>query len=119
MRCDHARRLASPQTRHGAARVRWDRLGRVAMCLVALALVYLYVSAGMRMLSTWSQARGDSAAVAALERENALLTREHEALGRRGTLEEEARRLGMSKARTSCSTSSAACPTTEEPRARC
>ena len=80
-----------------APRVRWDRIGRVAMALVALALFYLYVSAGVRMLSTLGQARGDSAAVATLERENALLTREHEALGRRNTLEEEARRLGMSK----------------------
>jgi cell division protein FtsB len=80
-----------------AARVRWDRLGRIAIGLVALALVYLYVSAGIRMLSTWSQARGDSAAVATLERENAQLTREHDALGRRGTLEEEARELDMSK----------------------
>ncbi len=73
--------------------MRWDRLGRVAMALVALALVYLYVSAGVHMLSTWNQARGDSAAVVGLERENTLLTREHEALGRRGTLEEEARKL--------------------------
>jgi len=67
------------------------------MALVALALVYLYVSAGIRMLSTWGQARADSAAVAALERENTLLMHEHEALGRRGTLEEEARRLDMAK----------------------
>ncbi len=77
------------------ARVRWDRLGRLAMALVALALVYLYLSAGVRMLSTWQQARGDSATVVALEHENVRLAREHEALGRRGTLEDEARLLGM------------------------
>lgn len=67
------------------------------MAFVALALLYLYVSAGVRMLSTVGQARSDSAAVVALEQENARLTREHAALGRRNTLEEEARRLGMSK----------------------
>jgi len=67
------------------------------MALVAVALLYLYVSAGVRVLSTIGQARSDSAAVAALERENAQLTREHAALGRRNTLEEEARRLGMRK----------------------
>jgi cell division protein FtsB len=82
---------------NAAARVRWDRVGRVAMALVAIALFYLYVSAGVRMLSTIGQARSDSGAVAALQRENVLLTREHAALGRRNTLEEEARRLGMSK----------------------
>ncbi|HXW59521.1 MAG TPA: hypothetical protein VEJ23_08600, partial [Solirubrobacteraceae bacterium] len=87
---------ARPAQTFGAlARVRWDRLGRVAMALVAVALLYLYVSAGVRVLSTIGQARSDSAAVAALERENAQLTREHAALGRRNTLEEEARRLGM------------------------
>jgi cell division protein FtsB len=93
------RRSRSPASRRtfAAGRVRWDRLGRVAMALVALALLYLYVSAGVRMLSTIGQARSDSGAVAALERENVLLTREHEALGRRNTLEEEARKLGMSK----------------------
>jgi hypothetical protein len=80
-----------------AARVRWDRLGRLAMGLVVLALVYLYLSAGLRMLSTVGQARHDSAAVVALEHENVQLSRQHEALMRRGTLEDEARGLGMTK----------------------
>ena len=75
--------------------MRWDRLGRVAMLLVGAALVYLYLSAGIRMLSTWRQARGDGAAVAAMAREHVKLVRQHEVLGRRGTLEVEARQLGM------------------------
>jgi hypothetical protein len=79
------------------ARVRWDRLGRVAMMFVLAALFYLYLSAGIHMLSTWRQARSDSAAVVRMERENKLLVRQHETLGRRGTLEAEARRLGMMK----------------------
>ena len=75
--------------------VRWDRVGRVAMLFVLAALVYLYLSAGIHTLATWRQARTDSAAVAALEREHKLLMRQHEALGNRSTLEAEARRLGM------------------------
>ncbi len=67
------------------------------MLFVAAALLYLYLSAGIHMLSTWSQSRHDSATVAAMERENVVLKRQHEVLGRRGTLEEEARRLGMIK----------------------
>jgi hypothetical protein len=67
------------------------------MGLVGVALVYLYLSAGIHMLSTWGQARHDSATVAALEREHRTLSHEHEVLGRQGTLEEEARRLGMMK----------------------
>jgi hypothetical protein len=75
--------------------VRWDRLGRLVMLFVLAALLYLYLSAGIRMFSTWGQARRDSAAVAAMEREHAMLVRQHEALGRQGTVEAEARRLGM------------------------
>src|ERR1700684_4713547 len=78
-----------------AARVRWDRVGRVAMLCVLVALVYLYASAGVHMLSTWRQSRRDWAAVGAMEREHRQLALQHEALGTQGTLETEARRLGM------------------------
>jgi hypothetical protein len=79
-------------------RVRWDRLGRITMLCVLVVLLYLYVSAGIRLFSTWREARSDSAQVSALEHEHVLLLRRHEALRRRGTVEEEARRLGMMKA---------------------
>ncbi len=77
------------------ARVRWDRLGRVAMLCLLVALAYLYVSAGIRIYSTYREARSDSAQLAALEHEHVQLQHQHESLGRRGTVEEEARRLGM------------------------
>lgn len=77
------------------SRVRWDRLGRVAMLCVLAALAYLYASAGVHMLSTWREARHESAAVAALEREHRQLLRRRRALTAAGTLETEARRLGM------------------------
>ncbi|MGO9321010.1 MAG: FtsB family cell division protein [Solirubrobacteraceae bacterium] len=78
-------------------RVRWDRLGRVAMLCVLVALLYLYASAGVHMLSTWRQSRHDSAAVAAMEREHIALVHQREALTGAGTLETEARQLGMMK----------------------
>jgi len=67
------------------------------MLFVLGALLYLYLSAGMHMLSTWSQDRTDSAKVSALQREHTVLVRQHESLGSQGTLEAEARRLGMMK----------------------
>ncbi len=79
------------------ARVRWDRLGRVAMLGVLVALLYLYASAGVHMLSTWRQSRHDNAAVASMEREHGALVRQREGLTRAGTLETEARQLGMIK----------------------
>jgi hypothetical protein len=78
-------------------RVRWDRLGRLAMLFVLAALLYLYLSAGMRMLSTWQQSRHDKATVAAMEREHSALVRQRESLGRQGTTETQARKLGMKK----------------------
>jgi hypothetical protein len=80
-----------------AGGVRWDRLGRLALLCVLAALLYLYVSAGIHMLSKWLQDRRARAAVVSLQHEHALLVQQHEALGRQATLEAEARRLGMIK----------------------
>jgi hypothetical protein len=69
------------------------------MLFVLAALLYLYLSAGIHMLSTWGQSRHDRATVAAMQHEHGALVRQRETLGRRGTLEAEARQLGMKKAR--------------------
>jgi cell division protein FtsL len=91
-------RRASPARAGTAPRVHWNRLGRMAMLVVLAALLYLYLSAGLHMFSTWGQARHDKATVASLEREHRALARQHEALGRQNTVEAEARQLGMKKA---------------------
>ncbi len=88
---------AAATTTLGIRRVRWDRLGRVAMLCVLAALVYLYISAGVHMLSTWHQSRRDSAVVATMEREHRSLLSQRAALTAPGTLETEARQLGMMK----------------------
>ena len=94
-----AARRERPAARIGltGAGVRWDRLGRLALLCVLVALLYLYLSAGIHMLSKWFQDRRATAAVTALRHEHALLARQHEALGRPATLEAEARQLGMIK----------------------
>jgi cell division protein FtsB len=66
------------------------------LCVLAV-LVYLYVSAGVRMFSTWRQSGRDSATVASLEAEHRALLHEHNELSSTSTLEAEARRLGMMK----------------------
>ena len=65
-----------------AAGVRWDRVGRVAMLCVLVALACLYLSAGIHMFTTWRQSAHDSAAVAAMQREHARLVRQHEVLSK-------------------------------------
>jgi cell division protein FtsB len=106
--------VSATSTLHGAARggsrrssaarrrapaavtgVRWDRIGRLALLFVLLALIYLYASAGVRMLSTWQQSRHDRAVVASLEHEHAQLQRQHEDLSGPGASDAQARQLGM------------------------
>jgi cell division protein FtsB len=69
----------------------------MAMLCVLAALVYLYASAGVHMLSTWRESRQANATVATLEREHRALEQQREALTAAGTLETEARQLGMMK----------------------
>src|SRR6202043_1029514 len=80
-----------------AERVRWDRVGRVALLFVLAALLYLYVSAGVRIFSTYRQERADRAAASALAREYAALEQRHRTLSEQSTVEAEARRLGMAR----------------------
>jgi cell division protein FtsB len=76
-------------------RVRWDRLGALALLCVLVALAYLYASAGLHMLSTLHQSRHDNATVAAMEREHRALLRQHQSLSGQAALEAHARKLGM------------------------
>ena len=53
-----------------AARIRWDRLGRVALLLVLVGVIALYVNPLRSYLSTWQEAKSRRAEVAELQREN-------------------------------------------------
>ncbi|HEY0517794.1 MAG TPA: hypothetical protein VGD00_11780 [Solirubrobacteraceae bacterium] len=91
-----SRRTGSPSPgARAVARVRWDRVGRIAMLCVLLSLVLLYLSTGFHMLSTWKQSRRDHTIVSRLEHEHTQLVREHNMLSSQSTLEREARQLGM------------------------
>jgi cell division protein FtsB len=62
---------------------------------VMVAIVYLYSSAGVRLFSAWGESRRDNAQARALERQNEVLRQQHAALASPGTVQAEARRLGM------------------------
>ena len=86
---------AAPSVAAGVPRVRWDRLGRIAMLCVMVAVAYLYLSAGTRLFSSWRESGRDSAHVHALENQNRSLRSKHAELASPGTVQAEARRLGM------------------------
>jgi cell division protein FtsB len=75
--------------------VRWDRVGRLAMTAVIVALLGLYVRSGVSLLTAWSASRADHAKVVQLEAQNAQLKRKRSQLYGRQASEDEARRLGM------------------------
>jgi cell division protein FtsL len=77
------------------ARVQWNRLGRIAMLGVMMALLFLYLSTGARMFSTWRQSQREHATVARMEQEHRRLVGEHNRLSSQSALEAEARQLSM------------------------
>jgi cell division protein FtsB len=80
---------------HGAPRVRWDRVGRLALLAVAVLLALLWVRPLLTLVSTQREAQAKRGQVAELQREHRDLVRRQSALRRAGSVELEARRLGM------------------------
>jgi cell division protein FtsB len=78
-----------------APRVRWDRVGRVALLLVLLLVGLLYVNPARNYVSTLQESRAKERAIAQLSSDNERLRARRDALRRTGTLEREARELGM------------------------
>ncbi len=77
------------------ARIRWDRVGRIALLLMLGVVVGLYVQHTLSYLAVRAEANQQRAIVASLRRDNAQLTREHHSLSTRATIVRDARALGM------------------------
>lgn len=78
-------------------RVRWDRVGRIALLLVLVGVLALYVKPVLSWWSTRQESQRRGAEVSALEAENERLRKRRAELKDPRTLESEARRLGMVK----------------------
>ncbi len=89
-----ARAPRAPVRRAG---IRWDRVGRIALFVVLLAILYLYVSP----IQNWFEQRDTAAAhreqVRELEAEHERLEKRARILRNPNSLEREARKLGMVK----------------------
>jgi cell division protein FtsB len=88
----------APRTRRRgapASRIRWDRVGRVALVLVLAAVLISYVSPALNFLDAWRDSRGEHASVAELREENAKLQERLAVLNSPDAAEREARRSGM------------------------
>ena len=92
-----ARGSNDPVMSEFAPRVRWDRIGRLALLFVGLLLIYLYINPLRTWVSTWQEAQTKREQVTQLEQEHATLVKRARALRSPGSIEVEARRLGMVK----------------------
>ncbi len=77
------------------AQVRWDRVGRIAMLCVMMAIAYLYMGAGLRLFSAWGESKHDTAQMSVLEAQNRALRHQHAMLASPSAVQADARRIGM------------------------
>jgi cell division protein FtsB len=76
-------------------RVRWDRVGRVALVVVLMVVAGLYVQHTLAYFSVRSQANQQSSIVQRLSRQNAALAQQERSLNNPATIVRDARALGM------------------------
>lgn len=76
-------------------RVRWDRIGRVALLFVGVLLVYLYIGPLTNYVSTWREAKAKRSQVTELQAQHRQLLQRSRQLKNPARVEREARKLGM------------------------
>jgi cell division protein FtsB len=76
-------------------RVRWDRVGRVALLMLLGAVMLAYVGPARSLVSTWRESNARQAQVRTLDREHRALLERAKELRDPRTVQAEARRLGM------------------------
>lgn len=94
-----ARSYAAPKRRVGRrvgpSRIRWDRIGRVALVLVLFGVLVSYLNPLVNLLDAWKDSKAGEERLAELKKENAELQQQVRDASDPLTQEREARRLGM------------------------
>ena len=85
------------QRRGGPSRIRWDRVGRIALVLVLFGVMVSYLNPLVNLLEAWQGSKSSESQLAQLKQEKVELTRQLRDASGPATLEREARRLGMVK----------------------
>ena len=88
----------APRSRAGgrrATRVRWDKLGRVLLVLVLIAILASYIGPLLSLVGAWQDRRSTASELAALRQENATLRARAAAAKGPDPANAAARRLGM------------------------
>jgi cell division protein FtsB len=91
-----ARRAATGR-RAGKGGIRWDRVARLSLLFVLLAIMASYVGPAAEYLQSWRLAKETRAEVQELRADNARLRVRAKQLQDPQTIELEARRIGMGR----------------------
>src|SRR5206468_12345503 len=83
--------------RSGPSRIRWDKLGRIALVLVLFGVMVSYLNPVVNLLQAWQGSKSSDAQLAQLKQERMDLSQRLREVSSPATLEREARRLGMVK----------------------
>ena len=85
------------QRRAGPSRIRWDRVGRIALVLVLFGVMVSYLNPMVNLLQAWQGSKSSDQELAQLKQQKVELTRQLRDASSPASLEREARRLGMVK----------------------
>ena len=94
-RGDAGRQRAGPRSAARASRVRWDRVGRVALTLVLAAVLFSYLNPAIDFVHTYRATTAAKAELHRLQAENTRLHHRVQSADDPAVLEREARRQGM------------------------
>lgn len=84
-----------PAPRRGESRIRWDRVGRVALTLVLAAVLFSYLNPVINFVHTYRATTASKAELRQLQAENRQLHNQVQAADDPGVLERAARRQGL------------------------
>ena len=79
----------------GASRIHWDKVGRIALLLVLVAICVSYVKPALNFFDAWRDSKAEHATLADLQTENAALRKRIANLDGPDAAERAARKLGM------------------------
>jgi cell division protein FtsB len=94
-----SRAYAAPRRRVrrrvGPSRIRWDRVGRIALVLVLFGVMVSYLNPLVNLLEAWQGSKASEQQLTQLQRERDGLRSQLREVSSPATLEREARKLGM------------------------
>ncbi len=90
-----AARKARPAARSGPSRIKWDRVGRVALTLVLAAVLYSYLNPSIDFVKTYTGTTTAKAKLHQLLKENRQLHNRIQSSDDPMTVERKARAQGM------------------------